>query len=317
MKTFAGLRALELIRACAVRGVGLYCSILTAVAAGAVSSRAHAAVPSPFSIATQGVCPSAERVAMELRTILPALDVTTTSAATADVVLAESEAGVSVTVLGAQRDFADPARQCEDRAKQAAVFIALTLDPLRLPAIIPVPAAPAVSPLPVAWDLEVGPMLAVSPWSTLVTTPISGGGSLRLRWGRLLSLTAGATVLSSSLEYPNARARELLIPLDAGGRVTWAANSWDVAFELSASLAPAHLRGEGLDLTESGWRVELGARSALLARWWITRRLGVMVSESGLLWPRPVRLKVGGVGEVGRTPSFWLGSQLGLVLRLN
>jgi hypothetical protein len=285
-------------------------------------ARVSAAQSRHIEIAAPGTCPSGAQVAQELRNILPSVEATTIGnpGAPTEVVLEESASGVSVTFEHSRRYFADPAPQCSERASQVAVFIALMLDPLRLPPPSPEAASKREPPVTKSapWEVEAGPLLAVSPGTMLTPTAISRGGSLRFRWGNLLSLTAGAGLLATTtLHYPQADAYELMIPVDAGARLTWAARDWDVGAELSLVFAPAHLHGQSVANAEAGWRFELGARGAAFARWWIGERVGLFVSECGIGWPRPITLSVGGVGEVGNTPAFWLGTQLGFVAKLN
>ena len=287
-----------------------------------LTSPARSMQPTHISLAATAECPSVDDVARQLNRILPALSVSPAdSPQLADVVLAEDATGMTVAFRDTQRHFEDSERRCQERASQAAVFIALVLDPLRLP---PAPPSRPAAPLPRAatarqtgLELELGPSLWFAPGSGLETVPLAGGGGLRLNWGSAVALTGGAGVLSTTtLRYPEASARELLLPLDLGARL--ATQTWPVNFgaELSFTFAPARLSGQNVDRAKSGWRVELGVRAALFATWWLSDRIGVFLSESALVWPHPVRLTLGGVGDVGATPSTWVGSQLGLALKI-
>jgi hypothetical protein len=238
-------------------------------------------------------------------------------------VIEEEPTRVSVELDGAERVFVDEGGGCDERASQIAVWLALMLDPLRSPpapraaddaakpaALAPVPRAPFV--------LEIGPNLAVAPGSGASPAPLAGGGGVRFAWGHRLALSGGFAVLSSTtLHYARADAAEQWFPFDLGARVVLARGSWDAALEASAVVAPAYLEGRALDSTKSGFRVELGARGALLARWWLGERVGLVFSEAVSWWPNPVSLRVGGVGEVGHTPPFWLHTQLALALKIN
>jgi hypothetical protein len=164
--------------------------------------------------------------------------------------------------------------------------------------------------------LAIGPSLYLAPGQAGV--PLVGGAGARLIWGRDLSLSFGATLLSPAiLHYAGADARELMLPLDAGLRFTQFVSRWELGGEASFAAAPAYVRGQALSRSEAGFRCELGARLALLASFWLTEQVGLFASESALLWPRPIALTVSRVGEVGRTPGAWLGAQLGLVLKLH
>jgi hypothetical protein len=292
------------------------------------STRARAEPPAQLTIVGAGSCPTVADVASELRRIFPTSDVTTAlePGAPNDVMLKEQSGGVTVDWSGSQRIFDDPGRRCPERARQIAVIVALMLDPLRLPAVPPqaVPPVPAPVPVPVPLPppaaparvaLAVGPSLYLAPGQAGV--PLAGGAGARLIWGRDLSLSVGAALLSpATLHYAEADARELMLPLDAGVRFTQSVSHWEFGGEASLAAAPAYFRGQALSRSEAGFRCELGARLAVLASLWLTERVGLFASEGALFWPRPIALTVSRVGEVGHTPNAWLGTELGLVLKL-
>jgi len=265
--------------------------------------------------------------------MLPGVEIASEPAPDAEpIVVAETERGLTVEVAGAKRTFEDAERRCSERASQASVFIALTLDPLRLPPAPPPrprpPAAPppATAPAPAPSRgaaktplvLLAGPGLGVAPRAAPRETPLAVGLGARLRWGGGLALSGGIGFWSSTtLHYARADARERLLVFDVG--VSWGVRrpAWGLSAELSPVVAPAYVRGEHVEHTRAGWRLEWGARAALQGEWWLARRVGVFVSESALFWPRPISLNVGGLGDVGHTPSLWLGTQLGLVARVD
>lgn len=274
-------------------------------------------------------------MAAELRGILPGVEIAPDPEPEAQpIVIVETERGVTVEVAGSRRAFEDPERRCSERASQAGVFIALMLDPLRLPPSPPAqppkstpppaPSAPAAPPpVPEAGPearqvFAVGPAFLLAPSSGLGETPLGLGLGARWRWGSALALSSGFSYLSTTtLHYDRAEARERLLALDVGASWGVARASWAAGGELSAVLAPANVGGEHLATTHSAWRVEWGARVAFWGEWWLARRIGLFVSEFALVWPRPLELNVGGIGEVGHTPAFWLGTQLGLVWRVD
>ena len=289
------------------------------------------AAPRRISIQVTGQCPTARQLAEELRGMLPSVEVTEPETPGSEpIVVVEDERGLSVEVVGSRRYFEDVQGRCGERASQASVFVALMLDPLRLPPAAPRREPPAPTPrrapqLPpparVAHSrtiLSLGPSLQVAPATDLEAAPLALGVAARLRRGRALLFTAGVGFLSTTtLHFARADARERLLALDAGiGWGVWRGNGGFVA-ELSPVVAPALVQGEHLERTRSRWGLEWGVRAALTGEWWLSRQLGLFASESGLWWPRPISLSVGGIGDVGHTPAFWLGSQLGLVVRVD
>jgi hypothetical protein len=275
-------------------------------------------------VVAAGNCPSGLIVTQELRRLFPAITVTTAVdlASEGDAVVQEQPGGFVVTLSEFRRYFDDPAGRCAERAQMAAVFIAIALDPPRFPsppAEAPPPAPPPASGAPPSrFDLELGPVLQVAPGASTRNVPLALGGGGRLRWGKTVSLSLGAAVWSSTeIHYPQADARALWLPLDLGVRVMRSGDIWDAGAEASLVVAPVRLEGANLPLSAGGWRAEIGARGAALARWWLANRVGVFAGSYAVMMPRPYTLRVVGVGEVGNTPRLWLGAQVGVTFRIH
>ncbi|MEA2696820.1 MAG: hypothetical protein QOI66_1091 [Myxococcales bacterium] len=294
-----------------------------------LSSAARAEPPRHLKVVAAGTCPSAADVAQALQRLFPTMEISTAPdgdnvGGPGDAILQENAGGLLVRLSGSRRYFEDPTQRCADRTRLTAVFLAVVLDPPRFSAPAP-PQLPAPAPaqslapaLPRSWELELAPAFQVAPGAGLAAVPLAGGGGLRLLWGRTVRLSVGSGVLSSStLHYQRADAHALWIPIDVGARLTLAGPRWDAAVEASLIVAPVHLSGSGLTPTESGWRAEIGERTAVLVRLWLTKRMGFFASIYDFGWPQGIRLTVAGTGDVGQTPRFWLGAQGGLVARLN
>lgn len=98
------------------------------------------AAAADLPVVPQTGCPSESEVKAELERILPG-----TGAAIA---VTDLGAGVRLSVNGAERTFANPSRDCGERARTAALAAAMILSPPSLPAVVAV--APPAQPLPVA-----------------------------------------------------------------------------------------------------------------------------------------------------------------------
>ena len=101
--------------------------------ASVVPLRAAHADPPP-SLRVVGLdtaCPTARQVATVLERMLPRTKITadTGPPGAADATVSDQGAHFQVTVAGQERSFDDAARQCSERARHVAVFIALVLDP--------------------------------------------------------------------------------------------------------------------------------------------------------------------------------------------
>lgn len=292
-----------------------------------LSSAAGAEPPRHLNVVGAGTCPSAADVAQELQRLFPTMEISTAPEGgdAGDAILEENAGGLLVTLSGSRRYFDDPIHRCADRTRLTAVFLAVVLDPPRFsaPPAAPQPPVPApgqsqASTPRRSWELELAPAIQIAPGAGLASLPLAGGGGLRLLWGRTVRLSVGGGVLSSStLHYQQADARALWLPIDVGVRLTLGGPRWEGAAEASLVVAPVHLSGSGLTPTEAGWRAEIGERTAVLGRLWLTSRVGFFVSIYDFGWPQGVRLTVAGTGDVGQTPRFWLGAEAGVVVRLN
>jgi hypothetical protein len=277
---------------------------------------ARAEPPRHLNVVAAGTCPSAADVAQELQRLFPTMEISTAPGGgdAGDAILQENAGGLFVTLSGSRRYFEGPTQRCADRARLAAIFLAIVLDPPRF-------STPPPSSIPTlfrSWELELAPAFQIAPGAGLAAVPLAGGGGLRLLWGRTVRLSVGAGVLSSStLRYQQADARALWIPIDVGARLTLIGPRWDAGVEASLIVAPVYLQGSGLTPAESGWRAEIGERTAVLVRLWLTKRIGIFASIYDFGWPQGIRLTVAGAGDVGQTPRFWLGAQGGLVVKLN
>jgi hypothetical protein len=271
-----------------------------------------------------GDCPSGLAVKQELRRLFPAIDVATASdqPGEGDAVVQEQPDGFTVALSEFRRYFEDPAARCAERAQMAAVFIAIALDPPRLPSVPaeppPSPAPPDSGAAPPALELELGPVLQFAPGAGTQNVPLALGGGGRMRWGRTVSLSLGAALWSArALRYPQAEAAALWLPLDLGVRVMRAEGGWDAGVEASLVVAPVRLQGANLPLSAGGWRTEIGGRGSAILRRWLGDRVGVFACAYAVTMPRPYTLRVVGVGEVGNTPTLWLGGVVGVSFRIH
>ena len=99
--------------------------VIVLVASLIVASGA-AAAPLRVTVLPADGCPSQAAVEAELAHLLP---VPPASVDSADIVVADGGDRFAVTVCGAARVFVDPARTCAERARIAAVTLAVTLAP--------------------------------------------------------------------------------------------------------------------------------------------------------------------------------------------
>jgi hypothetical protein len=215
------------------------------------------------------------------------------------------------------QQYAEPGRDCDERARAAAVFIALALNPPLAP---PGPAptvrdAPAPPPPPASarWlDLAVaaradgGPGQAVGP---------AIGAEIHAAAGwRWLGVAATAGILAPSEgTYSSITVRQQRFPLslaltarrDVSQRLA-------IAGAAGAALVPLTVRATAIDGGPSSTRLDAGIRLAFELRFRATPRLAPFVDLHAEFFPRAYELQVDPLGTIGSTGRFWLGVSAGV-----
>ena len=280
-----------------------------------------AAAASPVPVAVTGACPSAEAVTAALGSALG--NEATTSVADVPRVSDQGDR-FSVVVRGQTRQFVDAARDCDERARAAAVFIALALNP---PVV---PAAPAPVVRDGAAQQVVAPLPAPTPtlerWIAVAAAARLDGGTASANsaaigfearaavgW-RWLGVAATAGVLApTESQFSSVTVRQQRFPLSValtaqhgiGPRLA-------VGGAVGAALVPLTLRGEGLDGGSQSTRLDAGVRLAVELRIRATPRLAPFVDVHAEIFPRAYQLDVDPIGTVGSTGRLWLGVSAGL-----
>lgn len=284
----------------------------------------------------ESLCPLPDAIWQELVTLVPRERLIARlrgpSKPNASIQIEDLGAMFRVSVLNKVREYREEARECAYRAKVAALFAALIIDPTALinaglcerppcspppepapptPIETPVPPpAPAPPPLPMV-RLELSP--------TFVTG--LGVQDLAAHWGGVLRVAVGRSpvvpVLGAAALWPadtnvgGVRLRQWRLPVDLGIRATLASSSLDFYGELG--LAFALLSERALDLASAKTQIgiELGGRISLGAR--LARRTGLtpFISLQAEFLPDPPRVFALPEGVAGRTPYVWMGACAG------
>jgi hypothetical protein len=302
---------------------------LGALLAALASSRAAHARELRLTATTE--CPAAAKVAHALRRLGRAVDEGDPSAALVEII--DRGPSYEVRIGELQRTVADQRRNCEDRARSAAVVIALLLD---LPPREPAPVEPTVRSLPpqawpdppktavppprrrsLALDLEVAGAVQLAPDSR--GPPLSEGADLRIAFGAgYLGAVIGVSGMSpATLDLGEGTlATVTRLSIDLGLRLAWRRRS--VELDLDAGLFAAFLFIAGTSFAHNAkaTRLDPGGRVSGAVRVWLTRRIALSLSAALEVSFRPENLVVNPDGTVGTTPRMWLGPSLGLVGRL-
>ncbi|HET6151089.1 MAG TPA: hypothetical protein VFH68_26370 [Polyangia bacterium] len=244
-----------------------------------------------------------------------------------------------IVAAGKAREYRDEARDCAHRARIAAVFVVLVIDPaamLRAPAATPPPPPP---PAPAAPEIVI---------AAPMPTPPSGGftrARVRVALGAAVEAGVGADAsfaqLGAALRLEVGRGRLVLAlgaaalaPIDAavgGVRVRHARYPGDVSVqargtvvigarrvlqpyaELGAALALVQESALELATPQQSTAVELGARGAAGVTLAGSSRLALFLALHAEWVPGPPAISALPRGVVGHTPTLWLGAVTGAV----
>jgi len=252
-----------------------------------------------------------------------------------------------VTVKGRTREYTDESRDCAKRAQVAAVFVALTLAPPDIgssaaspskpepevavtpqvstapnPSVLSVSApvlAPRLPPqaqsttgywVPLA---ELGAKVAIAPFSS---SPIANWGGLfrgimtSSRWGVGLGLDLPAR---STFELDSIRIQLARYAVDLVMRTNWETGPMLTSLDVGPLVVLLQLRQLDLSGAQRVTRWQAGLRAGTVVTWTrhnVSPFLGADIAFTP--WAIPIRVEPN--GDIGRTPSVWLGFSLGLAL---
>ena len=223
-----------------------------------------------------------------------------------------------VVVGGRVREYRDEARDCTQRARVAAVFVALTIDPASIAAASPRPAAAR----PIA--------AAIARPRRAARRALRRGGSRRRGRHRQRSRRAGRTrelrvaggrrplafVVGAIALWPvdtrigGVRLHQWRLPVDAAS----ASGSRKAASRRTPSwaCAPRCCPRRALDLAAANSRttIELGVRGALGFRVGASRFAPFAALHAELV-PSPPEIYALPQGVAGHTPYLWIGASAG------
>jgi hypothetical protein len=256
-------------------------------------------------------CPSATAFVAALRAIVPDVELAPTGLR---VELSDDGADYRVVAGALTRDFTDPAVRCDERARKAAVLVALALAPPTV-AAPPARAVPAGRRTHIA--LEVGGVFdaAPRPGSNSV---YSGGAQVRLYVGaaHFGGVVSVAGLSPTTLDVPPARARLRRVPLALSLRGQLRRGRLGLSLDLGAVVAVQITDGVDVAPSVEQTRLELGIRLEAKLEYWAWRRIAPFLAIQGEYDPVPYNLVLPSAGIVGTTPPGWVGAVAGLAFAL-
>jgi hypothetical protein len=277
-------------------------------------SMARASDSPGLDLAVSSQCPSRELIETELAPLLgeraPELDTSVR------IEISDSGDSYRISVAATEREVSDPERDCQERAKVSAVFIALNL-PTRAPQ--PPPPSELPSPQPVARSSQMQLVLQLlgavehAPELSRTGKGLYVGASLRtgrfdvtLNSGIFAPLSvAGAEREAATYEiwrFPTS----LTLGFNTEGR--------GLGLGIAGGLAVDVLRFRGVELPnpDSGVRVNPGFVLALPLRLHASRHVAAVLMPTLTLFPRTYIVRLEPTRTLDESPRFWLGARIGL-----
>jgi len=265
----------------------------------------------------KGDCPSGAAVMAALLPVVGNISVPATAAPRVSDLGDRFEAAAA----GQTGLYVDTARDCVERARVSAVFIALALNPPTFQSPPPRPPPPPKQAR-VRW-LQLGAAARLDGASAGNSPPTTA-----LAWGGELSLAAGAglfggalgagVVQSSSASFGRdavtVTVRELRFPVSAALRLrAELPGRLQLGADVGAALVLATFKGENLQGNSSTARLDLGVRAAVQVRLPVAvHRFAPFLGLHAEYFPKPYKLDVEPIGTVGSSSRFWLGATAGV-----
>ena len=268
-------------------------------------------------------CPAAPAVARTLAALLRRSRVSVHEGPVgAAVVRLEDRGGeYRVALDGRVRVVSDPARDCTERTRVAAVVVAVTLDPPAVELPPPPPDSSAAREAPGAEPrlrVRVAAAGRVSGAPGLAGAPVTGGGSLRGLLGtKHFGISLGVGALAPAIvDLSTGQADVTRVPLDLSAYGAYRRGRLELDAQAGLEVAVLRVAGRGLDVESRASGVELGVRVAAALTVWLQGSLAPYVGVDVLVVPKPNDLVVASLGVVGHTPRVWLGGFFGVMARI-
>ncbi len=297
---------------------------LSVIIVVAIAGAGAQAAPLISVVGAADGCPSATAVAAVLRTLTPGEVVDAPRANAFTVELFDEEDALRVVTPCGERRFEEAQRRCDERARAAGVFIALTLAESCAPAARP-PAAPPPPPRTARLraTLELAILVDGAPRSAPDNSQVTGGAVLKLgQEARIGAALVGGFVSASgegpvTAHYPSAHAGLERIPFEVGVRAGGRHGRVEVDGNLALVLDTLLVTGQGLSSDKQAQRLELAIGVGALLRVWSTDWFAPTLSFDVLIAPNVYQVVVAPSQVVGTLPQVWLSAALGVAVRID
>ncbi len=293
------------------------------------------AAPMRVSVVSDSACPEATAVSQHLRRLLPPTAVVVHPAPETDVVnITDAGDHYAITARDEERSVEDLERNCEERARVAAVFAAMILDPpvIERPQAQPAPP-PQTPPVLSTRSLEgatperptpkrelsasdVSAWLSVgilTTWAGSSEQPLALGPEVAVRIGRgMFQLQSSIAITTPiALRFGDARTEVVRLPANVSAYVTTQGSDADVAVGLGLAVEGLHVAGRGDFTPHTQSVLQMGVRAAARGRLLFDEGKSVFCEVNGTFVPSTHDLAIEPDGIIGSTPAVWLGLTLG------
>jgi hypothetical protein len=277
-----------------------------------------------------GTCPSSEAVEQALAPLLKPELLATAGAASK---VEDRGNHFLVSVRDQTGQYSDPARDCAERARVSAVFIALTLNPPQIQhseqpaagneaphhdAPLKTPTLSAAPPAAAWARLNLGARFD-SALSSGSSTTVASGLELRASFRKQrLGVAVGAAVFAPVVwELSGVLVSEQRFPGHLALRLHFPVAPFELNLDLGLAAALFTLHALQASGEPRATRVEFGPRLALTTQFETARGFAPFVGAQVEYFPQAYRIHVDPVGPLGSAPKLWVGLSLGASLDLD
>jgi hypothetical protein len=317
------------------RACGVSFAIWAAPALGQVPEKSDLAAPPAAFVFGAVECPDPKTVQQAVLNLIPP-ERHSLLARGVRVELEDLGDSYRVTVwnegASVKKSYSDPARECDGRARFAAVFTVLTLMPPELgaePVVEPEPVAQKPPPareaeltVPRADSTARPPFVRLEPSALFAYAPAileapsmhSFGGELRLVLGRgAFSGTLSVGYLPRArFELNDVQGELSRVPSSLGARFLSDFGAWSLSADFGLLLVAERVRANNLLTVTTQTAANFGLRAGVQ----LARPFGPHFAPfvGAFVWfsPAPSEISVLPQGVIGNLPYFWLGGAAGV-----
>jgi hypothetical protein len=282
----------------------------------------------------EGACPDATQLEQALQPLLEqgvTLVLEATASTTRRASVEDAGGQYAIEIDGERRKVEDARRDCVERARVAAVFIALNMQMSPARPELPKEPEPPAEPEPEPEEPEAPPLppglgasiFALADHSTDAARTTLGAGASLFYVHAPFRFELGAGVLAPiELELDprdgiRGSARFLRVPLAITASYLLRLSPFELGPTAGLAIDVLHIEGEGqgIERPQTELRLSPGLLAGADFHLWISRYVGLVLRLQMRAFPMVYRFEVEPAGRLGEAPRLWLSGQLGAQAR--